>query len=68
MRHADALPRSVNQVEKELVLSREIIRDEQERDGVCMKYKQNENFRTDEEGMLYYQMRKRPPRIDIPAD
>ena len=29
MRHADALSRSVNQVEKDLVLSREIIRDEQ---------------------------------------
>lgn len=50
MRHADALPRSVNKVQKNLVLSREIIRDEQDRDDACTKYKQYENFWTDEDG------------------
>ena len=45
MCHADALSRSVNKIEKDLVLSREIIRDEQEKDGVYTKYKHYENFK-----------------------
>ena len=32
-----------------------------------MKYKHYENFWADEEGVLYHQMRKGPPRIVIPA-
>ena len=67
MRHSDALSRSVNQVEKGVMLSREIIRDEQEKDDVCMKYRQYENFWTDEEGVLYFQTRKGRPRVVIPA-
>ena len=67
MRHADALSRNINQVEKGLVLSREVIRDEQEKDSVCMQCKHYETFWTDDEGMLYHQMSKKPPRIVIPA-
>jgi len=37
MRHADALSRSVNAVEKDLVLSREVIKDEQEKDELCLQ-------------------------------
>jgi hypothetical protein len=44
MRHADALSRSVNRLEGELALSKEIIRDEQEEDKTCMKYRQYESF------------------------
>ena len=44
MRHADALSRSVNAVETELTLSRDVIREEQEEDELCTKYKLYENF------------------------
>ena len=67
MRHADALSRSVNAVEKELVLSWEVIKDEQEKDELCLQYKEYENFWTDEEGLLYRQYRKEQPRVVIPA-
>jgi hypothetical protein len=46
MRHADALSRSVNAVENDLVLSREVIRDEQERDELCLQSEGYENFWT----------------------
>jgi hypothetical protein len=54
MRHADALSRNINVIDKSLVLSREIIREEQEKDSACFKYKQAENFWTDEDGILYH--------------
>ena len=38
MRHADALSRNVNSIEKDMVLSREIIKEEQEKDA-CIRYK-----------------------------
>lgn len=47
-RHADALSRSVNVIGKDLVLSKEIIRCEQEKDDLCIKYKGYENFWTDD--------------------
>ena len=37
MRHADALSRNVNMITEELVLSKEVIRDEQEKDELCVK-------------------------------
>jgi hypothetical protein len=67
MRHADALSRNINQVERDMVLSREIIRDEQEKDDACMKYKHYENFWVDMDGMLYHQASNGPPHIVIPA-
>jgi transposase InsO family protein len=67
MRHADALSRSVNQVERDLVLSREIIKDEQQKDEACREYRHCENFWNDEEGVLYYQTNKGPPRIVTPS-
>ena len=67
MLHADALSRSVNAVEKDLVLSREVIRDEQERDELCLQYKGYENFWTDEDGILYRQCRREQPRVVIPV-
>jgi hypothetical protein len=61
MQHADALSRNVNVITEELVLSKEVIRDERERDELCAKYKQYENFWTDEDGLLYYQAPKTQP-------
>jgi len=55
MRHADALSKNVNVITEKLVLSKEVIRDEQERDELCAKYNQYENFWTNEDGLLYYQ-------------
>jgi len=66
MRYADALSRSVHQVEKVVNLSRDIIKEAQEGDSLCIQYKQNENFWTDEDGVLYYQEGKGRPRIVIP--
>jgi hypothetical protein len=37
MRHADALSRNVNMITEELVLSKEVIQDEQEKDELCVK-------------------------------
>jgi outer membrane protease len=66
MRHADSLSRSVHLVEKDVNLSRDIIKEAQKEDSLCMQYKQNENFWTDEDGVLYYQEGKGRPRIVIP--
>jgi hypothetical protein len=63
MRHADALSRSGNSVEKCAVLSREIIREEQEKDEQCNKYRGYEDFWLDEEGVLYRQESKEQPRV-----
>jgi len=67
MRHADALSRSVISIENDGNLSRDVIREEQQQDGLCIEYKQYENFWIDENGMLYYQMPKEQPRIVIPT-
>jgi len=50
-----------------LVLSREVIKDEQKKDELCLQYKGYENFWTDEDGILYRQCRKEQPRVVIPA-
>jgi hypothetical protein len=67
MRHADALSRNVNVIGKDLILSKEIIRCEQEKDGLCIEYRGYENFWTDEDGILYRQGPKEQPRVVIPA-
>jgi hypothetical protein len=67
MRHADALSRSVNSVEKCLVLSKEVIREEEEKDGLCDKYREHETFWLDDDGVLYRQGFKEQPRIVISA-
>ena len=67
MRHADALSRSVNTIDKNEPLSKEVIRYEQEIDELCQKCKGYENFWTDEEGVLYRQGPNEQPRIVIPA-
>jgi len=66
MQHADTLTRNINRIEKDLNLSREVIREEQVKDDVCMKYKHYEQFWTDEDGILYYQKPKGQPRVVIP--
>ena len=60
MRHADALSRNVNLVETELTLLKDITKEEQEKDELCGKYRQYENFWTDE-GVLYRQESKESP-------
>ena len=50
MRHADALSRSVHWIEKDVNLSRDVIKEEQDKDSLCLKYKHYENFWTDEDG------------------
>ena len=67
MQHADALSRSINVVDKGLLLSREVVRCEQEKDEACNRYKGYENFWTDEDGILYRQGPKEYPRVVIPA-
>jgi len=67
MSHADALSRHVNLIEKDLVLSREVILGEQEQDDLCKQYKQYENFWIDKNGILYRQEAREPPRVVIPA-
>ena len=49
MWHADALSRNFNVIKEELVLSKENIRDKQEVDELCEKYKQYEYFWSDED-------------------
>lgn len=66
MRHADALSRSVNTVEKNFNLSRDVICEEQRKDDICLKCKQYEHFWTDEDEILYYQKPKEQPRVVIP--
>jgi hypothetical protein len=67
MRHADALSRCVNAVDKTLALTKEIIREEQVKDEVCEQYKQYENFWLDEDNVLYRQGPEEQPRVVIPA-
>jgi len=67
MRHADALSRSVNIVEKSSNLSREKIREEQEEGDDCMRYRQYDNFWVDKDGILYYEKPKEQPHVVIPA-
>jgi len=50
-----------------LVLSREVIKDEQEKDELCLQYNRYENFCADENGILYRQCRKEQTRVVIPA-
>jgi hypothetical protein len=50
-----------------LVISKEVIREEQEKDGQCDKYREYEHFWLDDEGVLYRQERKEQPRVVIPA-
>lgn len=67
MRHADALSRCVNVIDKELVLTKEVIREEQIKDTVCDQYKQQGDFWVDEGNVLYRQLPKEPPRMVVPA-
>ena len=67
MRHADALSRNVSSIENDMVLSREIIKEEQEKDEDCIRYKGDECFWIDEDGVLYRQEPKRQPSVVIPA-
>jgi hypothetical protein len=66
MQHADALSRNVNAVDKELILTRDRIHEEQEKDDVCMKLKQFESFWVDKDGILCRQEAKEHPRVVIP--
>ena len=69
IRNADALFRSVNVIGNVLVLSKEIIRCDQVKNDLCIKFRGYENFWTDEDGILYRQGTKKEPciRILIPA-
>jgi hypothetical protein len=50
-----------------LVLSRDVIREEQEKYGQCDEYRGYENFWLDDEGVLYRQEHKKQPRVVIPT-
>ena len=67
MRRADALSRSVHAVQQETILSKEVIRCEQEADELCNRYRGYENFWTDNDGVFYRQGLKEQPRIVIPG-
>jgi hypothetical protein len=66
MHHADALSRHANLVGRELALSKERIREEQEKDAQCQEYKQYDDFWLYEENTLYHQKVKGQPRVVIP--
>jgi hypothetical protein len=68
MRHADALSRNINQIEHGLSLSREVIKEKQEEDKDCQRYRQQDKFWLDEDGLLYCQETKGQPRIVIPRE
>jgi len=57
----------VNAIEKDLILSKEVIRCEQEADEFCIKYRVYVNFWTDEDGILYRQGPDEQPRVVIRA-
>ena len=52
MRHADAFSRSIRRVEKDVNLTREIIREEQDKDSLCLKYRHHENFWAEDGGAI----------------
>jgi hypothetical protein len=54
-------------VGKDLVLSKEIIRKEQEKDEECNMCTGYENFWTDDDWVLYRQGPEEQPRVVIPA-
>jgi hypothetical protein len=58
MRHADALSRCVNLVTEEYAMSKDKIKEEQDRDPECQMYKLNEKFWLDEDQLLYYEEKK----------
>ena len=66
MRHADALSRCVHAVEETMVLSREDVYEQQQSDELCQRYGNDENFWTDEEGILYRKVNTESSRIVIP--
>ena len=63
MRHADALSRCVNMVEKTMVLSNEDICEEQQNDEVCQRYKLRNEFWTDDVGILFRRENKNSSRL-----
>jgi hypothetical protein len=44
MRHAEALSRCVSEINKELALTRDIIEEEQIKDMLCERYRQQETL------------------------
>jgi hypothetical protein len=60
------LSRHISVVEEKLTLSRETIQEEQAKDAVCEKCRQEINFWVDEENVLYYQKDNEHPRVVIP--
>jgi transposase InsO family protein len=54
MRHANALSRCVNTVTGEYVLTREVMKAEQDQDPMCQIYKAREEFWVDETELLYH--------------
>jgi hypothetical protein len=66
MRHADAFSRSINRIEQDLELSREVIIEKQRADELCREYQEYADFWKEEEGTLYYQESKGQPRVVIP--
>jgi hypothetical protein len=66
MRHADALSRSVNRIDRTLTLTKEVIQEEQAKDTLCEQYKQCEDFWIDEESVLYKKEPNGQSRMVIP--
>jgi hypothetical protein len=66
MRHADDLSRNINWRGKDINLSRDVLKEEQEKDNQCLEYKHYENFWVDEDGILCNQEVKGQHRIVIP--
>jgi hypothetical protein len=54
-------------LEKDLILSKEIICCEEDKDDLCIKYRGYENFWTDKDGVLYRQGPEEHPRVVIPV-
>jgi hypothetical protein len=54
MRHADALSRCIKTVTGQYLLTREIVKEEQDQDPMCQAYKTREEFWSDDTQLLYY--------------
>jgi hypothetical protein len=56
----------VNRIDKNLILTKEIIREEPVKDILCQQYRQREGFRLDEANVLYKKEPTGQPYIVIP--
>ena len=68
MRHADALSRCIQIVTGDYSLTKEKIKEAQENDLLCEKYRVSEKFWLDKDQVLYYEGQEGCPLVVIPRE